>query len=193
MFSLQIGSDGVIAFGSQSPSYSSVPEPFPASGRPILAPFWTEANYQNAGKVYYRVTNTSSLLQRAGEDISQAYSRVGVTRTVSQTELVIVTWKDLRSTADANLVSVCNFSLVVIATCALHTMHAWTREHEFMHANVFPCTTKTMSGTNFFLLCSLLSYACMHVTACHCMSWPACTSLACMMHVTVSIISIFCL
>jgi hypothetical protein len=108
--SLQISSNGVIAFGNQAPSSSSgqEPEPFPSAGRPIVAPFWARASYLSniGGDVQYRLTTSSFLLERAGSDINAAYSQAGITRDpVNPSALVIVTWNDLRSASDQNAVS----------------------------------------------------------------------------------------
>lgn len=109
--SLQISSNGFIVFGNQIPSFSSEqePEPFPLSGRPIVAPFWAQANYDNInvrGNVEYRVTTSSFLLGRARDDIDAAYIRAGITQdSVSLSALVVVTWNDLRSAHNTNAVS----------------------------------------------------------------------------------------
>lgn len=108
--SSQISSNGLVVFGNQIPSFSSdqEPEPFPSTGSPILAPFWAQANYlaNLGGDVQYRVTTSSFLLARAGNEIDAAYSRAGTAQDpVNPSALLIVTWNDLRSASDQNAVS----------------------------------------------------------------------------------------
>ncbi len=62
----------------------------------------------------YAVTRDSTLLQRAGQDVTTAYTGAGLSiGAVNSTELVIVTWTDLRSAADQNAVS----KYVQLCTC----------------------------------------------------------------------------
>ncbi len=95
-------------FGNQ-PLIQDVLEPFPRANNVIVAPFWATANYSvhnTAGKVYYRISDSSVLLQKAGNAIDQAYVRVGlVQEPVNPSKLVILTWEDLRSTSDQTEVS----------------------------------------------------------------------------------------
>lgn len=54
----------------------------------------------------YRVTTSSFLLERAGNDIDAAYSRAETAQDpVNLSALVVVTWNDLRSASDQNAVS----------------------------------------------------------------------------------------
>ena len=96
-------------FGSQTSNLESQQEhPFTTSlTAPILAPFWAQADFQSRGTIHYEVTRDSSLLQRVGQDINLAYSRLRITMEAVPTELVIVTWTDLRSAADQNAVRAC--------------------------------------------------------------------------------------
>ena len=97
-------------FGSQTSNLESQQEhPFTSSlTAPILAPFWAQANFQSQGTVRYAVSRDSNLLQRASRDINRAYNRLRIPlEAVNPTELVIVTWTDLRSVADSNTVRAC--------------------------------------------------------------------------------------
>lgn len=100
---LQVSSNGVILLGEQASSFSpeQEPEAFPAPAPGILAPFWAHADYSSngAGDVYYRVSESTVLLQRAVQDITQAYSQAAA----NPSKLVIVTWKNLRSPSDDNV------------------------------------------------------------------------------------------
>lgn len=54
----------------------------------------------------YRVTTSPFLLNRAGNEITAAYSRAGRTQdAVNPSALVVVTWNDLRSAVEQNAVS----------------------------------------------------------------------------------------
>lgn len=91
----------MLILGDQTSSFSPEQEPqsFPASGAAIIAPFWARADYlstSSRGKVYYRVSESSVLLDMAEQELAQAHGQANV----NPSQLVIVTWKDLRSPTD---------------------------------------------------------------------------------------------
>lgn len=54
----------------------------------------------------FRVTTSSFLLNRARDEVNQAYSRAGITLDLASVQaLVVITWNDLRSVSGQNAVS----------------------------------------------------------------------------------------
>lgn len=97
---MQISSSGVLGLGNGN-DLVEIPsqQTFPLSSTAIIAPFWTGASHTaTAGRVHYRVTSVSSLLQRADSEINLAYMRANVAQEpVNSTKLVVVTWENMRS------------------------------------------------------------------------------------------------
>lgn len=106
---MQISSNGLLVLGSGVPAFRLEPEPFPAASRSIIAPFWASASYTSShsgGSVYYRVSDDSDQLLRAGTEVNHAYQRAAIPLTaVSPSKLIVVTWNDLRIASDQNDVS----------------------------------------------------------------------------------------
>lgn len=101
----------MITFGNLIPTFQSEPLPFPSYEQPIIAPFWAGASYlsSHGGDVRFGVTTSSTQLNRARSEITQAYTNAGVAleSAINPTTLVIVTWNDLRrSNPNDNAVSV---------------------------------------------------------------------------------------
>ena len=63
---LQVNNNGDLTFNAPYSGYN--PQPFPISGNPMIAPFFADVDTRGTGKVWYRVTNDSTLLAKAVTD-----------------------------------------------------------------------------------------------------------------------------
>ena len=67
LFCLQVNNNGDITFNA---AYSGLTtSPFPISGSPMIAPFFSDVDTRGAGSVWYRTTNDTSLLANAVRDV----------------------------------------------------------------------------------------------------------------------------
>ena len=87
---LQVSANGVISFSGFF--FDSTPETFPLTGRNdiLIAPFWDDVDIRISGRVLYRLTNTSILLDLVGASISSVFNT-----TFNPTQLFIATWDDV--------------------------------------------------------------------------------------------------
>ncbi len=56
---------------------------------PLIAPLWADFNFREAGSLYYRVTNDSTTLRRATQEISRENQDFS---NYSPTLAIVVTW-----------------------------------------------------------------------------------------------------
>ena len=84
---MQVNTDGFISAANLGGSVSN-PTGFPTTNGLFIAPFWANVDTTCAGKVYYRETNDSTLLQRALAEIRRGYAA----DSFSPARLLVVTW-----------------------------------------------------------------------------------------------------
>ena len=92
MLSIQISVNGAIFF-SQGNTTNYVPNQnaFPLDGgRRFVAPFWADVDTRGSGNVWYRVSTSQTMLDKAYKDIRDAFP---LEPEFTPTELVIVTWE----------------------------------------------------------------------------------------------------
>ena len=92
---LQVNDNGVLSFNTSMTA--SDPQSFPKAGDrfELIAPFWSDVDTSvGNGSVFYRQTNASELLQKAGTEIQEAFAEFHDYR---PTLLLIVTWDHVRS------------------------------------------------------------------------------------------------
>ena len=58
---------------------------------PIVAPYFADADLSNSGKIYFRVTSDSSLLERAAQDVAYVFNHDNF----SPEQLFIATWDEI--------------------------------------------------------------------------------------------------
>ena len=69
-----MSNNGLISFSSSLPSPSFNPMSLPLAGYPFVAPFWADIDTRrSSGTVWWRETNSSTVLNRAREDIQTAF------------------------------------------------------------------------------------------------------------------------
>ena len=59
---------------------------------PIVAPYWAHVDLSRGGEVFYRISNQTSLLERAQGDILQQFSGSSESGVFLPTSLLVVTW-----------------------------------------------------------------------------------------------------
>ena len=64
MLCLQVNSNGVISLGNITFT-DYLARPFPINSAPVIAPFWADINPSAGGRISYRQSNDSALLQLA--------------------------------------------------------------------------------------------------------------------------------
>ena len=62
-----MNSNGDLTLNAAYSNYT--PIPFPVQGNPMIAPFFADVDTRGTGKVWYRATNDSALLEKAVNDI----------------------------------------------------------------------------------------------------------------------------
>ena len=83
----QVNSNGILSFRSEYLQYS--PQLFPFAGLPLIAPFWDDVDITRFGNIFYRVTNNTTLLQRARDQLQELFPSSG---NFTPTTLFIATW-----------------------------------------------------------------------------------------------------
>ena len=85
--------DGFITLGDYYPSDfpAFVPRILKTTNVPIIAPYFADADPSKSGKVYFRVTSDSSLLERAAKDVELVFSNDNF----SPEQLLIATWEEV--------------------------------------------------------------------------------------------------
>lgn len=80
----------MISFTAAVPTFT--PEPFPISGRFIIAPFWADVDTRGVGQVYFRETTDNQLMKVAKRVLDRATHQViGLSRFIPRW-LLIATW-----------------------------------------------------------------------------------------------------
>ena len=64
---LQVNNNGHISFNS--PFYASYPQRFEFVSRPLIAPYWADADTRGTGTVWYRETTNQTDIDRAQREI----------------------------------------------------------------------------------------------------------------------------
>ena len=85
--------DGYITLGGYYPSDfpAFVPRILKTTEVPIVAPYFADTDPSKSGKIYFRTTSDSSLLERATQDVAYVFSEDSFT----PEQLVIATWEDV--------------------------------------------------------------------------------------------------
>ena len=70
-----MSNNGLISFSSSLPNPNHDPIPLPLAGYPFVAPFWADIDTSGSmsGTVWWRETNSPTVLDRAREDIQTAF------------------------------------------------------------------------------------------------------------------------
>ena len=91
---MQVSVNGAIFFGQNTDTdYVPNQNGFPLDGgRRFVAPFWADVDTRASGNVWYRVSTSQSLLDRASMQIRAAFP---LEPQFTPTELVVVTWEDV--------------------------------------------------------------------------------------------------
>ena len=111
-FGSQINTNGVLSF--QSPFIQSVSQGFSLSevNDTLIVPFWDNLGIGRSGNIFYRVTNDTTLLQRARDQLQELFPSSG---SFIPTTLFIATWDRVAGYEGATQVStyktVCLLSL----------------------------------------------------------------------------------
>lgn len=84
----QVNNDGDITFGDSLDF--CIPQAFPLSGVPIIAPFWADVDTSYGGAVYYRETTDYGMTSKAVNEIPSASSSG-----FFPSHVTIVTWLDV--------------------------------------------------------------------------------------------------
>ena len=84
---MQLNDNGVLSFHTRF--QNKTPESFPISIE-VIAPFWTNVFDSD---VWYRRTTNNDIIQRVSEDVASAFPEL---TTFSATEVLIVTWDNVR-------------------------------------------------------------------------------------------------
>ena len=83
----QVNTNGILSF--QSPYVAPLPQMFPFTGLPLIAPFWDDIDITRFGNIFYRQTNDTTLLQRARDQLQELFPSSG---NFTPTTLFIATW-----------------------------------------------------------------------------------------------------
>lgn len=83
---LQVNSNGLLSFQTEIPQFINIQFPL---DYPIIAPFYSNVDISKAGTISYYETEKHSLLQRATENVHEAFINSG---DFQATSLFIVTW-----------------------------------------------------------------------------------------------------
>ena len=87
---VQVNTNGVISFTAPVPIFT--PEPFPISGRFLIAPFWADVDTRGTGEIYIKETTNLTLLTRAVNIIQRATHQTIGLSSFKPTWLLIATW-----------------------------------------------------------------------------------------------------
>ncbi|KAI0239247.1 hypothetical protein LSAT2_010015 [Lamellibrachia satsuma] len=109
--SLHVDTNGLISFLVEVSQYT--PDAFPlAQNRRLVAAFWADVDTRmNSGRVYYRETTDSEILQRATDDVRRAFVRL--TR-FSATWVFIASWHNVTFFGGSTTTPVNTFQIVLI-------------------------------------------------------------------------------
>lgn len=85
--------DGFITLGGYYPSDfpAFIPRILKTTGVPIIAPYFADTDPSKSGKIYFRVTSDSSLLERAATDVEYVFKHDNF----SPEQLLIATWDEV--------------------------------------------------------------------------------------------------
>jgi len=72
ILSIQVNTNGAISFTTSISQYT--PDSFPLAGsQEIIAPYWADVDTRGTGTIWYRETTDPDLLERADNEIRQAF------------------------------------------------------------------------------------------------------------------------
>lgn len=94
---MQVNNNGDVTFDTALSQYSA--EAFPTTNKKIIAPFWTDINTRNGGRLWYRTTTIVSILQLGTNTISNVFSNFA---TFSAAWIMVVTWEDVAAHGCSN-------------------------------------------------------------------------------------------
>ena len=100
IFISKVNSNGDVTF--ESPLTQFTPEPFPINGsHKIIAPFWTDIDIRNGGRLWYRTTQNFEL-QQGTTKVRSLFPNI---ENFVATWMMIVTWDNV---AEYNCGSTCS-------------------------------------------------------------------------------------
>lgn len=96
---MQVNNNGDVTFNTALSAFSA--QAFPTSGlnKKMIAPFWTDINTGNGGRLWYRTTTSFSILQLGTNTISNVFSNFA---TFSATWMMVVTWEEVAAYGCSN-------------------------------------------------------------------------------------------
>ncbi|XP_061173565.1 sushi, nidogen and EGF-like domain-containing protein 1 [Saccostrea echinata] len=89
--SIYVNNNGDVTFEAPLRQFTSQPFPINGSHR-IIAPFWTDIDTRQGGKLWYRNTTDSSILQRGTNKINSLFPDIV---NFTATWMMITTWEDV--------------------------------------------------------------------------------------------------
>ena len=110
----QVNSNGILSFRSQYLQY--IPQMFPFTGLPLIAPFWDDVDITRFGNIFYRQTNDTTLLQRARDQLQELFPSSG---NFTPTTLFIATWDRVAQFEGGSQVSA-YITIVLLVTITSH-------------------------------------------------------------------------
>ena len=107
----QVNTNGILSF--QSPYLAFLPQLFPSTGLPLIAPFWDDIDITRFGSIFYRQTSNITLLQRARDQLQELFPSSG---NFTPTTLFIATWDRVAQFGGGTQVSAYMIFLLVTVT-----------------------------------------------------------------------------
>ncbi|XP_061173563.1 fibropellin-1-like [Saccostrea echinata] len=89
--SIYVNNNGDTTFETPLRQFTSQPFPINGSHR-IIAPFWTDIDTRQGGKLWYRITTDTTILQRGTNKINSLFPDIV---TFTATWMMIITWEDV--------------------------------------------------------------------------------------------------
>ena len=68
------------------------PDPFPISGRFLIAPFWADVDTRGTGEIYFKETTDGDLLNKANDVIQDATHQAAGLSRFEPSWMLIATW-----------------------------------------------------------------------------------------------------
>ena len=159
-----MNTNGLISFLVEVSQFT--PDAFPlAQNRRLIAAFWADVDTRmNSGRIYYRETTNSEILQRGTDDVRRAF--VGLTR-FSATWVFVASWHNVTYFGGSSNTSVRVLNVLAIlicfcvCICACVNVNMYMCMYECMRACVYAC----MHEYRCVRVCGCACvFACMHVT-----------------------------